>query len=85
MTSVDKKVTDKITSVVFLQFCIRLVELVELGNSTRISQAWLNVTGSIYVSPSHSWLYGVVVKTPDWKSVGNESKYRNFSFFGKKT
>ena len=33
------------------------------------------------MSASHSWLCGVVVKTPDWKSVGSESKYSNFSFF----
>ena len=30
--------------------------------------------------PTHSWLCGVVVVTPDWES-GCEFKYRNFSFF----
>ena len=54
-------------------------------NSTRISQARLKTTERSYVSPTHSWLCGVVVKTPDWESVGNELKYRNFRiFFGKK-
>ena len=52
-------------------------------NSTRISQARLNVTESFSVSHSHSWLFGVMVKTLDCESVGCESKYRNFLFFWK--
>ena len=30
------------------------------------------VTESFSVSPTHSWLCGVVVKVPDWESVGCE-------------
>ena len=30
------------------------------------------------MSPTHGWLCGVVVMTPDWESVGCEFKYRNF-------
>ena len=40
-------------------------------NSTRISQARLKETESFSVSPTHSWLCGVVTMTPDWESVGN--------------
>ena len=54
-------------------------------NSTRISQTLLKVTESFSVSPTHSWLCGVVVMTPDWESVDFEFKYRNFCFFGKKS
>ena len=52
--------------------------------STRISQALLKVTESFSVSPTHSWLCGIVVKTPHWESVGCEFKYRIF-VFGKKS
>ena len=45
-------------------------------NSTRISQALLKAVESFSGSPTHSWLCGVVVKTPDWKSVGCEFKYK---------
>ena len=53
-------------------------------NSTRISQAWLKVTENFSMSPTHSWLFGVVVMTPDWESVGCEFKYSDILFFGKK-
>ena len=33
---------------------------------------------------SHSWLCGVVVKTPDWESVGCEFKYSNFLYLERK-
>ena len=46
-----------------------------------ISQVWLKVTESFYVSPTHSWLFGVMVMTPDWISVGCEFEYRNFCFW----
>ena len=54
-------------------------------NSTRISQAGLKATVSFSVSASHSCLCGVVVKTPDWESVGSEFKYRSFCFFQRKS
>ena len=41
----------------FFLFCIRSVELVELGE--------FSMTESFSVSPTHSWLSGVVVKTSD--------------------
>ena len=50
-------------------------------NSTRISQARLKATGSFSVSPTHSWLCGVVLKTPDWELVGCEFKSRFFFLF----
>ena len=68
--------------IVFFLFCIRLAELV---NSTKISQAWLKVTESFSVSSTHSWLCGVVVKTPDLESVGCEFKYRIFCFWKEKS
>ena len=36
---------------------------------------------SFSVSPTHSWLSGVMVKTPDWESVDCELKYRDFCFW----
>ena len=36
------------------------------------------------MSPTHSWLCGVVLKTPDWESVGCEFKYRIFCFWKEK-
>ena len=39
-------------------------------NSIRISHAWLKVTESFSVSPTHRWLFDVMVMTPDLKSVG---------------
>ena len=45
-----------------------------------------NATENCSVSPIHSWLCGVVVKTPDWELdlVGCEFKYSNFwGFFWK--
>ena len=50
-------------------------------NSTRISQTWLKVPESFSVSPTLSWLCGIVGITPDWESVGCKFKYRNI--FGK--
>ena len=44
----------------------------------------MKTTESFYVSPSRSKLCGVVVKTPNWKFVGSEFKYRNFIFLGRK-
>ena len=41
-------------------------------NSSTISQARLKFTEGFSVSPTHSWLCGVMVMTPDWKSVGCE-------------
>ena len=35
-------------------------------------------TKKVAVSHTHSWLFGVMVITPDWESVGCEFKYRNF-------
>ena len=49
-------------------------------NSTRISQALLKVTESFSASPTHSWLCGVVVKTPDWESLGFSSNTGFFLF-----
>ena len=34
-------------------------------------------TESFSVSPTHGWLFGVVVMTPDRESAGCEFKYRN--------
>ena len=48
-------------------------------NSTRISQAWLKATESCSVSPTHSWLFDVMVMATDWGSVGCEV------LFGKKS
>ena len=47
-------------------------------NSTRISWEWLKATDDFSVSITHSWLFGVMVMTPDWESVGCEFQYRNF-------
>ena len=44
-------------------------------NSTRISQEWLKVTESFSVSPTHSWLFGVMFMTPDWESVVCEFEF----------
>ena len=44
-----------------------------------------SMTESFSVSPTHSWLCDVVVKTPDWESVGYEIKYRNFCFCKEKS
>ena len=49
-------------------------------NSTGISQALLKVTESFSVSPTHSWLFGVMVMTSDWESVGCKFEHRNFGF-----
>ena len=46
-------------------------------NSTRISQAWLKVAESFSLSPTQSWLFGVMVVTPDLESVGCEKDYSN--------
>ena len=54
-------------------------------NSTRISQAWLKVAESFSVTPTHSWLCGVVAKNPDCKSVGWGFKYRIFYFWKEKS
>ena len=39
---------------------------------------------SFSASPTHSWLCGEVVMTPDWESVGCEFKYRNAFFWKEK-
>ena len=41
-------------------------------NSTRISQARLKVTERFFVSPTHNWLFGVMVLTTDLESVGSD-------------
>ena len=33
------------------------------------------------MSPTHSWLFDVMVKTPDWESVGFESNTGIFGVF----
>ena len=50
----------------FCLFCIRLAEWVELGE---FNQNQSSMTDRL-LSPTHSWLCGVVVMTPDWESVG---------------
>ena len=49
-------------------------------NSARISQTWWKVTESLPVAPTNSWLFGVMVMTLDWESIGCEFKYRHFCF-----
>ena len=41
----------------------------------------VKVTESFSVSPTHSFLFGVMVMTPDGESVGCEFEYRNFCFW----
>ena len=43
----------------------------------------MRATEIFSVFPTHSWLSGVVVKTPDKESVGCEFKYTNFCFWEK--
>ena len=38
---------------------------------------WIQRENYFSVSPIHSWLFGVMVMTPVWESVGCEFKYRN--------
>ena len=43
------------------------------------------MTEAFSVSPTHSWLCGVVVKTPDWENSGLSGlKYRIFWFLQEK-
>ena len=56
--------------IVFFQFCI-------------LSSMTEGYSKVFPVSPIHSWLCCVVVKTPDWESVGSEFKNCNFLFFWK--
>ena len=46
---------------------------------------WLNTTNNFSVSPPppHSWLFGTMVMTPEWESVGCEFEYRDFCFWKK--
>ena len=44
----------------------------------------MKITESFFVSPTHSWLCGVVVMTPDWESVCCDFKYKIFCFWNEK-
>ena len=49
-------------------------------NLSRISQPRLKVIENFSVSTTHSWLFGVMVMTPDIEAIGCEFKYRTFRF-----
>ena len=59
--------------------CFPVLFWISLVSTIRWIQLQL-VTESFSTSLIHSCLFGVMVTTPDWESVGCEFKYRNFGF-----